>query len=63
LLAHDNTLFNNKINYLAKNRNLLSFNNSNRLLVGCLRIENGEQIIAEGTIENTMDAWNERYKN
>jgi len=63
LLTDEKTLFCDEINYLVKNGDLFSLNNSNKLLVGCLKVENGEQLIDEGNIENAMEAWNERYKN
>jgi antitoxin component YwqK of YwqJK toxin-antitoxin module len=56
LLTDEKTLFCDEINYLVKNGDLFSLNNSNKLLVGCLKVENGEQIIDEGTIENALDA-------
>lgn len=63
LLNYDKTLFDNKIQFLGDSEFLLSFDKDNKLLVGCLKVENGEQLIDEGTIENAMEAWNERYKN
>jgi antitoxin component YwqK of YwqJK toxin-antitoxin module len=61
LLVDNKTLFNDEINFLVDSRDLLSFDKDDELLVGCLKIEAGEKIIAQETIKDAAEVWDEYY--
>lgn len=61
LLADNKTLFNDEIKFLVDSYSLISMDSNDELLVGCLKVEAGETIIAQETIKDAAEVWDEYY--
>jgi hypothetical protein len=61
LLADNKSLFNDEIKFLVDSYSLISMDSDDELLAGCLKIEAGEKIIAQETIKDAAEVWDEYY--
>lgn len=61
LLVDSKTLFNDEIKFLVDSYSLISMDSNDKLLVSCLKVEAGEKIIAQETIKDAAEVWDEYY--